>query len=896
MKSGLKNFLLIVGVMIMNDTYTQTTISGGNVSGVWTKAGSPYKINGNIIIPNGQTLQIEPGVRIEFAQFKHMKVDGRILALGGSSSVDSIWFTKQNQHDTGSWKGVKFIRTNNANDTSIFKYCVFRNCKSLYDTALAYRSGGITILGFGKVKFEKSTFYRNEANVGACIHITVDAFTKVLSCKFKYNKVSIFGFDDGSSLSVSYVPVGAAISIDYGSNAIIDSCSFEKQKRGKDYTRYPSTILDGSVIDVQGNTYYKKKSYATITNSDFDGNDGIALRASDRAIVRVHNCTFINAPANKFSWALILATSSLTELYTYNCKMQYNQSTSLIRVEYGASYYSVNDLISNNYNYGLISAHTGNSPFSSYTNTKVLNNTSSVEQKNNGQFISTELRSCLIANNTSPTLLLPAQMYNSTVVNNYCSYRLMLLVQNSELNIYKNNILWGNKCDSSNGKQITIVQIQPEFNNNTIENDTDNFVLLATSGFNKFSNNNFSFNPLFKSPSAGIGSSYDASIADFGLRSTCNSQSPGINAGSKDTLGLKLTKLDIGGNLRYYEDRIDMGCYESNEGSPEISITAEPMNDTMCQGERPAELSLAAFGKGLNFQWQSSNNNGSSWANMNGKTQGKLNLGLTNPQQNGIIYRALLSGTCDADTSSAVHVITHELPVVNLGYDTAVCQYSKVMKKVINAGDVLWHTGSTDSAINLSVTRDSVWWCQITNPEACKSRDSILIQSLALPAVNLGPDQNLHRLKKLELHAGSGQKSYLWDDQSTLVSRSFFGQDLGVPGTYTLWAEVTNNNSCKNRDSINITVHDNSSVHSSLATIIRLYPQPANDVLNIELPLEDGNNKYQILSSEGKVLMEGQITGNNIRFTVSDLDPGVYMIRIIDNEHNLLGYLKWVKG
>ena len=39
-----------------------TTIPGGNVSGIWDAAGSPYLIEGDITVPAGQTLTIEPGV------------------------------------------------------------------------------------------------------------------------------------------------------------------------------------------------------------------------------------------------------------------------------------------------------------------------------------------------------------------------------------------------------------------------------------------------------------------------------------------------------------------------------------------------------------------------------------------------------------------------------------------------------------------------------------------------------------------------------------------------------------------------------------------------------------------------------------------------------------------
>lgn len=895
MNSILKSILITftVSLTIINDSSAQTTISGGNVSGLWVKSGSPYKVNGNITVPNGQTLQIEPGVRIEFAQFKYMLVDGRILAQGGSSAGDSIWFTKQNPNDTGSWKGVKFIRTNNSNDTSIFKYCVFRNCKSLYDTALAFRSGGITILGYGKVKIESSTFYRNEANIGACIHLTVDAFVKVFNCKFKFNKVSMFGYNDGPFYS-SYYPAGAAILVEYGSNALIDSCNFENQKRGKDYRRSPSTIFDGTVIDIQGSSYYKKKSFATITNSVFNGNEGIALRAYNRTDVRVRNCNFINAPANKLSLSLINVSADLTELYTYNCKMQGNQSSRLIDLEDGARYYSTGDLISNNYNFAVISTIYGSTTQASFTNSKILNNTPGISYS--GEFMSTSLNSCLIANNSCPDFIQPAKMNNTTVVNNYCSYRLMLIANNQTTNIFKNNIIWNNKCDSANGRQIVISQnSNPAFLNNNIENDTNIFWPKngPVNGVPSVYKDNIASDPKFNSPTSGIGAAYDAANADFSLVSTCNTFSPCINSGNKDTLGLKLPKLDIEGNARYFEDRIDMGCYEDISGSPLISIIMEPKSDSLCKGERTAELSVDAFGKGLNYQWQSSNN-GNSWTDISGKTLNKLNLGYTNPQQNTLLYRALLKGNCDSDTSSAVHVLTYDLPKVNLGNDTEVCQNSRLLKTVANSGKILWHTGSTDSTMSQSIVKDSIWWCRIISPEGCQNRDTVKVKSLALPNVNLGADQNLHSLKKLELHAGAGQQSYLWNDQSTQESRSFFGRDLGAPGTYTIWAEVTNDKSCKSRDSINITVEDNSSVQTVALNSIVLYPQPASDFLYIELHTELTNAVYQIVSIDGKVITAGEINGNSVYCPISFMTSGVYMLRIL-NGGVVISYLKWVK-
>ena len=55
-------FIIIPGVM----SFCQTPVPGGPVSGIWIASGSPYFILGEISIPSGKSLIIEPGVRIEF--------------------------------------------------------------------------------------------------------------------------------------------------------------------------------------------------------------------------------------------------------------------------------------------------------------------------------------------------------------------------------------------------------------------------------------------------------------------------------------------------------------------------------------------------------------------------------------------------------------------------------------------------------------------------------------------------------------------------------------------------------------------------------------------------------------------------------------------------------------
>lgn len=134
----------------------QTYITGGDVSGIWTSAGSPYNIQGEITIPNDSTLTIEPGVEIVFMGHYKFNVQGRLLAVG--TQVDSIRFTAANT-DSG-WHGIRFINTQETNDTSKLIYCSIKYGKA---NTGGYSSndrcgGAIMIYGFDKVLISNSLF------------------------------------------------------------------------------------------------------------------------------------------------------------------------------------------------------------------------------------------------------------------------------------------------------------------------------------------------------------------------------------------------------------------------------------------------------------------------------------------------------------------------------------------------------------------------------------------------------------------------------------------------------------------------------------------------------------------------------------------------------------------
>jgi hypothetical protein len=101
----------------------ETIIPGGNVSGLWNVAGSPYLIQGNIIIPANETLLIDPGVSVIFQGVYAWTVEGWLEAIG--TVTDSILITCQDT--TARWYGIYL---DHAPDSSRFEYCVIEYAKA----------------------------------------------------------------------------------------------------------------------------------------------------------------------------------------------------------------------------------------------------------------------------------------------------------------------------------------------------------------------------------------------------------------------------------------------------------------------------------------------------------------------------------------------------------------------------------------------------------------------------------------------------------------------------------------------------------------------------------------------------------------------------------------------
>ena len=176
------------------------TIPGGDVSGTWYAANSPYYITGHITIPNYDTLIIEPGVSVNFLDEYSLTANGVLEAVGTES--DSIHFFPE---DTViGWSGIICVDvcdslqlsycTVSYADCGIEAYPVLTNV-SISHCRFSRNTNAITWEGGTSFQVDDCAFRDNgSTEYGAAITIWLTyGPVEITGCLFENNTTSTFG-------------------------------------------------------------------------------------------------------------------------------------------------------------------------------------------------------------------------------------------------------------------------------------------------------------------------------------------------------------------------------------------------------------------------------------------------------------------------------------------------------------------------------------------------------------------------------------------------------------------------------------------------------------------------------------------------------------------------------
>jgi hypothetical protein len=246
-----------------------TQVLPGDVSGQWTMAGHPFIVMGDITIPDGQTLEIDPGVWVKFSDGVQFIVEGSLQAIGDTTNTGSIVFTAVNP-ELG-WGHIGFDGTSSNNPTSVFQHCIFE-------------------YGFPPVVAFSSPY-----NCGGAIGIREYNNIVIENCLFHHNRV----LNDGN-----LVASGGAIAL-WASSPVIRNCVFSENSAN--WSGAIACYLNSSP-EIVNCLFYGNKSLKNTA----DGGGEIVLATNSNPIFL--NNTFVNNHSNFRGGALEIYDGSNPDL------------------------------------------------------------------------------------------------------------------------------------------------------------------------------------------------------------------------------------------------------------------------------------------------------------------------------------------------------------------------------------------------------------------------------------------------------------------------------------------------------------------------------------------------------------------------------------------------------
>ncbi|UTW66155.1 HYR domain-containing protein [bacterium SCSIO 12643] len=252
-------------------------------------------------------------------------------------------------------------------------------------------------------------------------------------------------------------------------------------------------------------------------------------------------------------------------------------------------------------------------------------------------------------------------------------------------------------------------------------------------------------------------------------------------------------------------------------------------------------------------------------------------------------YSVTVTNTDGCEGIDTINVNVFVATGVTISGANDLCAY-EVDTLIASSGFVSYVWNTTETTTDILVDANALsggtysYAVTATDSNGCLSDDMVTFTVFDPVLVDLGQDTSIVWIDGITteytLDAGAGFSSYLWSDLSS-TSQTYV-VDLTNMGNVSV--TVTDGNGCKGSDTVFVDfILD---VPSLEAAKISVYPNPAHDVVRVEVEGNiSGEMEMSLLSMNGK-LVEKQILNpadmqNQVQFDVQHLARGVYFIRMV---------------
>lgn len=302
------------------------------------------------------------------------------------------------------------------------------------------------------------------------------------------------------------------------------------------------------------------------------------------------------------------------------------------------------------------------------------------------------------------------------------------------------------------------------------------------------------------------------------------------------------------------------------------TLMISPTSPSVCTGN---STTLTASGSAGSYSWST------------GATTASVSVSPT-VSTNYTVTGANACGTA----STVASVFVTGAPVLTLPTSTTVCGSGSVtLSAGGSASTYSWSTGATTASISVSPTVTTSYTVAGTGSCGTSSAVTTVSPGTAPTVTAVSSVTTTCSGSPVTLTAsGTGGSTYSWSTGASTPS-------ISVSPTVSTVYTVTATNSCGTATaSISQNVAVCTGLNASLSPEMRLYPNPATDLLYVSLPpyLLSGNTSVEITDAVGKLVLKEFLNKDVYALKLDSLDHGIYFVKILYN-HELIKTEKVVK-
>lgn len=128
-------------------------------------------------------------------------------------------------------------------------------------------------------------------------------------------------------------------------------------------------------------------------------------------------------------------------------------------------------------------------------------------------------------------------------------------------------------------------------------------------------------------------------------------------------------------------------------------------------------------------------------------------------------YSLLLTNSLNCSFYDEIFIEEYSLPEFSLGNDTVLCSNTSIFLFNDEFESYLWSDSSSSEIIE--VLNSGLFWLEVTDTNNCKNRDTIIIEAITKPNINIGNDTIICDSSEIILNAFYENSYYLWNNGST---------------------------------------------------------------------------------------------------------------------------------